>query len=459
MPPVRQAVPGPAALDPAGPDRGAIPLVRRARAVPDRAVPDRGAFEPPPKARPAGERRPLVAVPRDMPEPAAKARAQRDRTPPALVPPAPPIAPAPLVTPVPPIAPAPLVTPVPPIAPAPLVTPVPPIAPAPPVPPESTAKSEPSWGAALANTARLWAQRRARRAAAPGGRSGPHQVLIAAALVLVVAGGLTFALSGHGPASPAGSRPGAGADSGAAAIATATAVRYQAAGWVAQQVSRDANVACDPVMCAALHSRGFPAANLVPILPSRPDPLGAEILIATAAIRDQFRARLAEVYAPLVIASFGAGQARIEIRTIPPEGAAAFRRQLGSDEQAARRQGAQILSSRQIVVSTQARAALAAGRVDKRLLATLVILAAQHPVRVVAFGDADPGAGPGIPLRSAVLAGADRAAGLRPAAYQRWLLAYLQAQRSEYRATSVGVGQAAVGGGTVVRIEFAAPSP
>jgi hypothetical protein len=282
--------------------------------------------------------------------------------------------------------------------------------------------------------------------------------LIGLALVLAAAGGLAFAMSRHGRTSPASSLPRAAANPGSAAVAAATAARYQAAGWVTGQVSRAASVACDPVMCAALHSRGFPAANLVPILPARPDPLGAEIVVATAAVRNQFGARLAKVYAPQVIASFGAGQARIEIRTIPPEGAAAFRRRLSSDEQATRQQGAQILRNRQIIVSPQARAALAGGHVDKRLLATLAALAARHALQVVAFGDANPGAGLGIPFRSAYLAGADRGAGLSPAGYRRWLLGYLRAQRSEYLATSVTVTRAA-GGGTLVRIEFAAPSP
>jgi len=39
------------------------------------------------------------------------------------------------------------------------------------------------------------------------------------------------------------------------------------------------------------------------------------------------------------------------------------------------------------------------------------ILAQEHPLHVVAFGDANPGADPGVPLRSVDLAGTDRAAG------------------------------------------------
>jgi hypothetical protein len=297
--------------------------------------------------------------------------------------------------------------------------------------------------------------RRARGSDAAGRQRGRTPFLVGLALILAVAGGLALFLSGHGRAN---SQSGAATDPGAAGVAAAAAIRWQTAGWVVQQVNHDATVACDPVMCAALHSRGFPAGNLVQILPSSPDPLGAELVVATAALRNQFRNRLATVYAPQVIASLGSGQARIEIRTIPPEGAAAFRSGLGSAQRAARQQGAQILGNKQITVSPEAAAALAAGHVDERLLATLAPLSHAHPLHVIAFGDPSPGAGAGIPLRSAELAGTDPAAGLSAPAYQRWLLGFLHAQQFEYLARSVTV-RTAVGGGTIVQIEFAAPSP
>jgi hypothetical protein len=278
--------------------------------------------------------------------------------------------------------------------------------------------------------------------------------MIAVVLVLAAIGALVIALARHGRA---GSPPGTAGGPGSAAVVNAAAVRSQTAGWVASQVARDEIISCDPVMCAALHLRGFPAANLLQILPSSPDPLGAELVVATAAVRHQFGARLTTVYAPEVIASFGTGQARIEIRMIPPEGAAAFRSRLSSDERAARKQEAQILGNRKIRVSPEAGAALKGGYVDERILATLAILAQQHPLHVIAFGDANPGADPGVPLRSVDLAGTDRAAGLSPAAYQHWLLSFLHAQRAEYLATSITAGRAA-NGRPVVDVEFAAPS-
>jgi len=331
------------------------------------------------------------------------------------------------------------------------------LAPAPERPAVTQGPAQPSWAAVLGNTARLWARRRADRLG-PSGRQ--HRRVVAVVILVVIvaaAGGLALVASRHGKPGPAGQQPGSAANSGAAAITSAAAIRSHAATWVAHQVSRNATVACDPVMCAALHSRGFPAANLVPILPARSDPLGAELVVATVALRNQFGTLLAKVYAPQVIASFGTGQARIEIRTIPPEGSAAFRRRLGPAERAVRKQGAQLLRNKRIAASSQARAALAGGHVDTRLLATLAALAARHPVQILAFGDANPGAGPAIPLRAADLAAADRTSGLGAAAYQRWLVGFLRAQRAPYLATSITVLHAP--GGPVVRIQFAAPSP
>jgi hypothetical protein len=407
------AVPGKAAAeparkppripDPATPGHGAAGPARKPTVIPDPTVPDRGAFEPPPKLRAVGEPSSVSAGRRRTPELAATASASSGER--SDLPPVPPSTPP--------------------------------------------AQAEPSWAAVLATTARLWIQRRPRGRDATGRRKR-FPVLIAAVLVVAAIGALAFVLGRHGRKDQAGSQP-------SAAVATATAVRYQSAAWVARQVNRDAIIACDPVMCAALHSRGFPAASLLPIMPSRPDPLGAELVVATAAVREQFGARLATVYAPQVIARFGTGQARIEIRMIPAQGAAGFRSRLATEERAARKQGALILGNRKIKASPEASAALAAGHVDERILATLAALAQEHPVHVIAFGDANPGAGPGVPLRSVDLAGTDRAAGLRPAVYQHWLLGFLHAQRTEYLATSITAGRGA-SGRAVVNVEFAAPS-
>src|SRR5580704_18050753 len=120
--------------------------------------------------------------------------------------------------------------------------------------------------------------------------------------VLLVAGviGMAVNLAGHGtpPARPTG-HPGASPP-----LNTEAAVRNQAVTWVMHQVSRAAVVGCDAQVCAELLSRGFPGASLLKFGPQSNDPLGAGLVVDTAAVRAQFRDRL-HVWAPVIIAAFG----------------------------------------------------------------------------------------------------------------------------------------------------------
>ena len=175
---------------------------------------------------------------------------------------------------------------------------------------------------------------------------------------------------------------------------------------MARQVSRDAIVACDPAMCAALQADGIAPGNLLVLRPSSGDPLGSDVVIATPAVRSQFGRRLASVYAPVVIASFGTGALRIDVRAMAPDGAAAYRAALAADLAARRGAGQQLLRNPRVGVSAAARSDLARGRVDARLLLMLAAVASVEPVRVAAFTDSGPGAAPGVPLRAVELTGA-----------------------------------------------------
>jgi hypothetical protein len=242
---------------------------------------------------------------------------------------------------------------------------------------------------------------------------------------------------------------GAGAPAGLAA-----AMRGQAAAWVARQVSRDAIVSCDPAMCSALQAHGIAAGNLLVLRSAAPDPLGSDVVMATAAVRSQFGSRLVSVYAPVVIASFGSGELRIDVRAVAPDGAAAYRAALASDVAARRKAGSQLLRNPRIRASAAARSELLTGRVDTRLLSTLAAMAVAEPVRVTEFGDSGPGASAGLPLRAAEVAG--RAA--NSAASLRNMLALVRAQRPPYLPAQAAIIERA-GGSSVLSIEFTAPSP
>jgi hypothetical protein len=236
-------------------------------------------------------------------------------------------------------------------------------------------------------------------------------------------------------------------------VTGATVARDQAAAWVAHQVSVGAILACDPAMCAALAQHGIAAGNLLVLGPGAGDPLGSDVVLATAAVRGLFGARLASVYAPERLASFGTGEARVDVRIVAPDGAQAYRTALAADVTARRVAGAQLLRDAPITVTPSARAALAAGQVDARLLITLAALAASEPFQVTGFGAGDPGASPGLPLRTAMLTA--------PAATARNVLAFLRAQRSPYLPAHATMNPAAPGadGESVVTVEYAAPAP
>jgi hypothetical protein len=312
--------------------------------------------------------------------------------------------------------------------------------------------AEPSWATVLATTLRLWVQRRLVR--------HPWRTAVVLALViLVAAAAVTVALaqpSGPGP-EPARST-GTASISSTAARALAAKARQQVAVWVSQEVSTDAIVACDPAMCAALQAQNVPASRVLVVRPGRGDPLGSDVVLATQAIRNQFGARLAGVYAPVVVAAFGSGAARIDVRVVAPDGTPDYLAALSADVKARVTAGSQLAHNTRIHTTATARAQLSAGLVDSRLLSALAALAAQHLVDLIGFGDLPgPAASPGVPLRSAVLAWAPRP-GSHHNATLRSLLDFLHSQRPPYR-PSVVKEVTSTAQRTVLRVEYSAPSP
>jgi hypothetical protein len=210
-------------------------------------------------------------------------------------------------------------------------------------------------------------------------------------------------------------------------------------------------VSCDPRMCQRLRADGFPAARLKSLAASARNPLGSALVVATPALRTQFGPNLAADYAPQVMASFGSGAAQVDVRTVAPNGAAAFQSELVAEHAALVSGGSQLLGNMNIKASPSARAALLAGQADARLLAILSVLSAQTPVTVESFNGASPGASTDVPLRGAEISAAS-------AADRSAILAFLRAQRAPYRPATAAVTQAA-GGQPVISVRFDAPAP
>ena len=318
--------------------------------------------------------------------------------------------------------------------------------------PESpTRKEEPGWLTVGATTIRLWLERH-RAGRKPSRRRRIAVTALAALLAMGVGAGITEAVTQQNSAvaAPQPDHP-ANPAAGTTSLQLAAQVRDQAAGWVAQQVSADATLECDPTMCAALQAAGVPAARLLVLQPGSFDPLGATVIVATQVVRSEFGARLASVYAPLVIASFGSGASRIDIRAVAPEGSSAFEAQLASDRAARIEAGRQLLSNKNVQATSVARQELLQGEVDPRLLVTLSALASKMSLRLIAFDDSSPGASPDVPLRGAEI-GAAESAGLTA------ILAFLEAQQTTYQPAQDGIIRLA-GGKSAITVRFDAPGP
>jgi hypothetical protein len=322
--------------------------------------------------------------------------------------------------------------------------------------PAPTRRPEPSWPVVIATTLRLWLERHP----VFGGRGTRRRraAVALAAMILVVLGalgaGAVRVITGHAAtssssASARGQGPG---PRSAAALGASAATRDEAATWIAGQVAASAIVACDPAMCAALQADGLPATRLLVLGTATADPLGSDVVVATLAVRNQFGTRLQGVYAPVVIASFGTGAGRIDIRAVAPDGTAAYQAALAADRRSRISAGGQLLHNPRIAFAVSARKALSAGDVDPRLLMMLAALAVQQPVRVTAFDDPSPGASPAVPLRSVQLAALG--SGAKAEASLQSMLSFVDAQQQPFLPLRAGLA-----GSSALTVEYAAPSP
>jgi hypothetical protein len=245
---------------------------------------------------------------------------------------------------------------------------------------------------------------------------------------------------------------GAHAPAGPAVTAGSGGVPGEAAAWVATQVSRSAAVSCDPLMCQLLEAHGIPAGHLDVLGPHGADPLDSAVIVATPAVRRELGGRLGSFYAPEVIASFGSGGGRIEVRVIALGGAPAYIGALRADLANRISSGAQMLQSPRITMSAAARRQVLAGHVDSRLLITIVSITGPSSV------EPGPGAGAGSPLRSAELAPTGNTNPAGGAFTVRQMIKFLDQQKPPYAPAWAAMAQLP-SGQAVLRLEFAAPTP
>jgi len=184
--------------------------------------------------------------------------------------------------------------------------------------------------------------------------------------------------------------------------------------------------------------------------PTSTDPLGADVVAATSSIRSQFGSQLVSEYAPELIASFGAGASRVDVRAVANFGAAAFEAKEQADLAARKSAGAQLLRNG-FHVSARGASQLRAGQVDSRLLVTLAALQSQRQVQVSSFGDTGPGAP--VRYRQVTIVNASGQTGTSALTAD---LSQVRAQRNSYLPAHATIVRLA-NGQSALRIEFGAP--
>jgi hypothetical protein len=298
-----------------------------------------------------------------------------------------------------------------------------------------------------ATTVRLWLERHHVVNQRPAGPRRRLLVVLSALAAMALGAGITLAFTGTNQQASPGARPSDPAQP--TPLQQAADNRLAAAKWVANQMSTSEIVSCDLEMCGELQQQRFPAGQLMVLSPTAPDPLGSEVVIATPAIQSQFGVRLATVYAPQVLASFGSGPEQVVVRDIAPDGAAAFNAQLAKDRQDRIGAGSQLLRNSNIHANAATRTQLLAGQVDPRLLVTLGYLASKISLKLVAFDDKSPGEGYAVPLRGAEISATP--AGLSE------ILQILDAQQGNFAPAWKGL--TTVRGERVVAVWYGAPGP
>jgi len=309
---------------------------------------------------------------------------------------------------------------------------------------------EPSLARVLGTTLRLWWRRRVLRVPDGAGIGMLRWAALAVAVLVVAAAGTALGVT---RSTPPPARHQRAAPRPNPVLVQTVANEQSAATWIAAQVAAGTPVGCDPAMCVRLQSAGLPATQDAVLQAGSTLPAGA-VVVATPALRADLAAQLASS-APETLASFGAGREQVAVLATTATTAAAFITAGQHAFAASAIDGRALARNPGLHLSAATRHVLDSGQVDMRLLVLLQRLLAAHPVYVVSFGDAGPGATWPAQLRSVTIDGLVQAK--HKAGDLAAVLRLLRRQPAPYQATVQEV--AAAGGGIALVIQVPAPSP
>lgn len=205
-----------------------------------------------------------------------------------------------------------------------------------------------------------------------------------------------------------------------------------------------------------LQSKQIPAGRLLVAGAGNAGPLGSDVIVSTAAVREELGSRLTIVSTPVALATSGPGSSQVTVRVVAADGSADNLCSFRADATARRAAGA-LLRNQDVRVSPAGRRELAAGQVDTRLLSAIGALATPYHVDITGFGAPSAGASPGVPLRSAGISLTLPRRG-RDAATLNSVKRFLLAQRAPFRPADVTTMRLA-SGQAMLHAEFTAPGP
>lgn len=237
----------------------------------------------------------------------------------------------------------------------------------------------------------------------------------------------------------------------------------QAKSWIGSNLDASALIVTDPVMRAELVADGLRPDRVAPyeqlggpLAPQLPTWRSYDYVVSTDVVRaaaPTSGAVAAALTGSWSLATFGDGAARVDLRQIAPDGVAAAQRTQVQAVTLGKQEGQQLLRNVRVLLQPAAAVSVVAGGTDLRLLTVLVALGSVHTLRVVEL--TDPGARPTQPdrPRRAVIDRIDGAAVAPGSPAAKAATAWLDAQSSSYRPSSVEVNQ-----GSLV-IEYRLPLP
>ena len=186
--------------------------------------------------------------------------------------------------------------------------------------------------------------------------------------------------------------------------------------WIVQNVPTNRRLIVDDALWVDLVEAGMSTNRLVGYTTFDADtdvgvqPQGGwqdyDVVVSVESVRalpNRYPEVRAALRSSVVLAVFGVGEDRVEVRKILPEGpdrTATTSAASGHDAAAAAEAGAELARNRSVDLTSAARRALVAGEVDKRIMTTLVAVAADRPVSVNSFTSDPAEAGTGAPYRS-----------------------------------------------------------